>query len=80
MEQQVPRLGEKHVTRKLLNLPPECTAAIKTGLALGFGKTTIVAIATCEEGATYTKNGTASLLFVFFVGVLKSDYFLIMEK
>ena len=62
-------LKGNHVTGKISSLAPGDTAKIKTGLILGFGKTNIVVTATCEEGATYTQNGTAFLLIFFVVGV-----------
>jgi len=65
-------LQGKHVTGKISGLAPGEQIKIKTGLILGFGKTDIVATAHCDEGATYTKNGTAFLLIFFVVGVSES--------
>ena len=59
-----------HTTGGIPSIAPGDTVKIRIGpLILGFGKINIVAIATCEEGATYTEYGTAFLLIFFVVGV-----------
>jgi hypothetical protein len=59
----------KNTTGTITNIAPGDSVIIKTGLVLGFGKTNIVATATCDEGATYTEDGTAFVLLFFVIGV-----------
>ena len=62
-------LNGKQMTGTIERLAPGEDAQIQTGFLFGFGRTTIVVTATCDEGATYTKNGSAFLLILFVVGV-----------
>jgi hypothetical protein len=59
----------KNTTGTITSIAPGDSVIIKTGLVLGFGKTNIVATATCAEGATYTEDGSAFVLLFFVVGV-----------
>jgi len=58
-----------HTSGEISSLPPGDITKIKTGFIFGFGKTKIVATATCEEGAACTENRTAIVLFFFLVQV-----------
>jgi PKD repeat protein len=62
-------LHGSHWTGNISSLLSGDTAKIKTGLILGFGKITIIATATCTEGATDTENRTALLLLFFVVRI-----------
>jgi hypothetical protein len=64
-------LKGNHVGR-VSSLAPGDDIKITTGLLLGFGKTKIMVTASCYQGATCTKNGTAFLLIFFVVGVSES--------
>jgi hypothetical protein len=64
-------LKGNHVGR-VSSLAPGDDIKITTGLLLGFGKTKIMVTASCDQGATCTKNGTAFLLIFFVVGVSES--------
>jgi hypothetical protein len=59
----------RNTTGTISSIAPGDSVTIKTGLILGFGKTNIEATATCEEGATYTEEGSAFILLFFVIGV-----------
>jgi hypothetical protein len=59
----------KDTSGTITSIAPGESVVIKTGLILGFGKTNIVATASCTEGATYTEDGSAKVLFFFVFGV-----------
>ena len=59
----------RNTTGTIPSIAPGDSVIIKTGVILGFGKTNIEATATCEEGATYTEDGSAFILLFLVVGV-----------
>jgi len=53
-------------TDTVLTIPAGGQAEIASGLILGFGKTTILVTATCDEGAT-DEESASGFVFLFFV-------------